>query len=203
MMETRRGFLKKTLGGAVLLTVAGAVPLALRKTRLREHSGALLFFTAAEYSIFAAIADAVLAEGPVSGLPGFAGELLAKRPTAPSPAEVDVAGKADKFLAPLDPASAKDLKQLLALFDNALFSLLTLGAATPFTQKTPAQQQAQLNDWATSRLSIRRTGYQAMKRLCAAIYFGTPSTYASIGYPGPPTELVRSVLQARAREVKP
>lgn len=205
-METRRGLLKKSLGGAALLVVAGAVPVALRKTLLREPLGKLLFFTAAEYSIFAAVADAVLAQGPAGGLPPFAAAVLAKRPAAPTPAEVDVAGKADRFLAPLDAASARDLKQLLALFDNGLFSLFTGGPATPFTRKTPDQQQAQLHDWATSRLAIRRTGYQAMKRLCAAIYFGSPETYPSIGYPGPPVDLVRSVRaaqDARAKEVKP
>ena len=84
---------------------------------------------------------------------------------------------------------------MLALFDSALFSLVTGGPPRPFTQQAPAEQDAQLKAWQTSRLAIRRTGYQAMKRLCCAIYFGSPETYASIGYPGPPYELVKSVLK--------
>jgi len=198
-MTTRRGFLKKTVGGAALLAAAGAVPLALRKTQLRQPRRKLQFFTLAEYSIFAAMADRVLARGPVADLPPELALAIASRPAGPPPAEIDVAGNADAFLAPIDAASAKDLKQLLALFDNALFSLLTGGPPRPFTQMSPQEQDAHLERWAGSRLAIRRTGFQALKRLTAAVYFGSPRTYASVGYPGPPDELVRSVNAARGR----
>src|SRR4051812_20295550 len=101
----RRGFFKKTLAGAVLLAGAGAVPLALRKTKLRSPPAGrtLLFFSPAEYAIFSALADTVLA------VP--AGD--AKLGAAPSPEQVDVAGKADAFLAPLPASDAKEFKQLL------------------------------------------------------------------------------------------
>jgi hypothetical protein len=69
----------------------------------------------------------------------------------------------------------------------------TGGPAKPFTEMTAEQQDAHLRAWQTSRLAVRRTGFQAMKRLCAAIYFGDPSTFASVGYPGPPYDLVKSV----------
>lgn len=195
-METRRGLLKKTLGGAALLAAAGAVPLALRKTRLREVRGPLRFFTPEEYSIFAAIADRILARGPADVPPDLAGQRL---PMPPSAAELDVAGRADAFLAPLDEKSAKDLKQLLALFDNALFSFVTGGPPRTFTSMTPEEQDAHLSRWATSRLAVRRTGFQALKRLTAAMYYASPLTYPSIGYPGPPYELVRTVNAARRR----
>ena len=184
MPQTRRGLLKKTMGGAALLAAAGAVPLALRKTKLREAPKGLLFFTPAEYSIWAAVADRVLAEEKPTG--------------APTAAQMDVAAKADVFLAPLPAPDRKDLKQLLALFDNALFSLVQGGPPRPFTAMSPEEQDAHLRRWETSRLAIQRTGYQAMKRLCGAVYFGSPETYASVGYPGPPIELVKTVLQARS-----
>ena len=179
---TRRSFLKKTLGGAALLAVAGAVPLALRKTKLRDAPKGLRFFTAAEYSIWAAVADRILAEEKPSG--------------APLPAQLDIAARADAFLAPLPENDRKDLKQLLALFDSALFSLLGGGPPRPFTQLPPEEQDAHLRRWQTSRLAIQRTGFQAMKRLCCALYFSDPSTYGSGGYPGPPYELVKSVVGA-------
>jgi hypothetical protein len=209
-METRRGLLKKTLAGALLLAAAGAVPVALRKTRLAEPGprGPLRFFTPQEYAVFAAVAERVLAAGPGDpGHPEYPGGRPAalprveaavnSLPRGPSAAEVDVAGKADAFLAPLDAASAKELKQLLALFDNALFSLLTLGPPAPFTQQTKAQQDAQLAAWASSRLAVRRTGYQALKRLACAMYYSSPEVHPSVGYPGPPVELVRSVNDVR------
>jgi hypothetical protein len=197
-METRRHFLKKTLGGTALLAAAGAVPLALRKTQLRPARKPLRFFSAAEYSVFAAVAERVLARGP-SDIPRELENVLRSRPPAPAPAEVDVAGKADAFLAPLDAASAKELKQLLALFDNALFSVLTGGPPRPFTRMSAVEQDAHLDRWATSRMAVRRTGFQALKRLSAAVYYGSPETYASVGYPGPPDELVRTVKAARGR----
>jgi hypothetical protein len=112
---------------------------------------------------------------------------------------VDVAGKADAFLAPLDAASASDLKQLLALLDNALFSLLGGGPPRPFTRMSAAEQDRHLLSWSRSRLAIKRTGFQALKRLAGAIYFGSPATWASVGYPGPPYDLVRAVNAARER----
>jgi len=184
MPQTRRGLLKKTLGGAALLAAAGAVPLALRKTKLRETPKApLRFFTPAEYSIWAAVADRVLAQEQPDG--------------APLPSQMDVAAKAGAFLAPLPQSDRKDLKQLLALFDNALFTALQGGPPRPFTQMSAEDQDAHLRRWQTSRLALQRTGFQAMKRLCCALYFSDPATYAGVGYPGPPYELVRSVLGAR------
>jgi Gluconate 2-dehydrogenase subunit 3 len=197
-VETRRGLLKKTLGGAVLLAAAGAVPVALRKTQLREPRGPLRFFTVEEYSIFAAIAERVLARGAVEMPPELV-DVARRRPPPPGAAELDVAGRADAFLAPLDATSAKELKRLLALFDNALFSVATGGPPRPFTRMTPAEQDAHLERWATSRLAVRRTGFQALKRLAAGMYYSQPATYASVGYPGPPYELVRTVNASRSR----
>jgi hypothetical protein len=197
-METRRHFLRKTLGGAALLAAAGAVPLALRKTRLREPRQQLRFFTPAEYSVFAAVAERVLARG-AADLPQELAGVLRARTASPAPAALDVAGKADAFLAPLDEASTKELKQLLALFDNALFSFVTGGPPRPFTGMSPAEQDAHLERWATSRMAVRRTGFQALKRLSAAVYYGSPETYASVGYPGPPDELVRTINASRGR----
>src|ERR1700674_1520179 len=100
MPETRRGLLKKTLGGAALLAAAGAVPLALRKTRLRRppQGRTLHFFTEAEYSIWAAVADRVLAQEATAATREADGAmaeealLAERRPAAPSPSEIDVAG---------------------------------------------------------------------------------------------------------------
>jgi hypothetical protein len=183
MEQSRRSFLKKTVGGAALLAVAGAVPVAMRRTKLRQPSKALSFFSVAEYSIWAAAADRILAEEKPTG--------------APRAEQLDIAARADAFLAPLPERDRKDLKQLLALFDNALFSLVQGGPPRPFTQMSADEQDAHLRRWQTSRLDVQRTGFQAIKRLCCALYFSDPSTYASAGYPGPPYELVRSVLGAR------
>ena len=168
-----------------MLAAAGAVPLALRKTKLREipKDRALQFFTPAEYSIWAAAADRILREQSPTG--------------APAPARIDVAGRADAFLAPLPDSDRKELKQLLALFDNALFSLLQGGPPRPFTAMSGEEQDAHIRRWQQSGLAVQRTGFEAIRRLSCAMFFSAPETYASVGYAGPPYELVKSVLGAR------
>jgi Gluconate 2-dehydrogenase subunit 3 len=196
-METRRGLLKKTLGGAALLAVAGAVPIALRGTRLRPVPRPLRFFTPAEYAVFAAVADRILATDAAA--PPSADVRIGARPRPPSPEDVGVAAKADAFLAGVDAKSAADFKQLLALLDNGLFSFVGGGPPRPFTRMTADEQDRTLLSWSRSRLAVKRTGFQALKRLTAAVYFGSPETWASLGYPGPPYELVRSVNAAREK----
>ena len=193
-MITRRGLFKKTLGGAALLAAAGAVPVALRRTRLRPVARKLEFFTPAEYSIWAAVADRILATEATQAT-SEPSPLPPPPKGSPQAATLDVAGRADAFLAPLPGGDRKELKQLLALFDNALVSFVSGGPARPFTAMSAEQQDAHLRSWQTSRVGVKRTGFQAMKRLCCALYYSDPATYAAVGYPGPPVELVRSVLQ--------
>lgn len=194
-METRRGLLKKGLAGAALLAAASAVPVALRRTKVGKTPRGLQFFTPEEYAIWSAVAARILATD-VTAASRDPGERGTPAP-GPSPEDIDVASKADAFLAPLPESDRKDLKQLLALFDNALFSLVSFGPARPFTAMSAADQDAHLRSWETSRLAVKRTGFQVMKRLCCAVYYSDPRTYATVGYPGPPVDLVRSALGAR------
>ncbi|MBS2026155.1 MAG: hypothetical protein JST92_27455, partial [Deltaproteobacteria bacterium] len=99
--------------------------------------------------------------------------------------------------------SKKEFKQVVHLFENALFSLVSGMPPIPFTQKSAEQQDQHLAAWANSRLAVKRTGYQVLKRLSCAMYFASPETYASVGYPGPPVELVKSVLEARKAAATP
>ncbi|MBS2022853.1 MAG: twin-arginine translocation signal domain-containing protein, partial [Deltaproteobacteria bacterium] len=124
-MQSRRSFLKVGLGGAALLGLSG-IGIALQKSRpLPVRAGrTLTFFSATEYAIVAAVAERVLARDVPSGLdPATAGGAIplvpavlaaewAARPQPPAVADVDVAGKMDAFLTPLDPASKKEFKQV-------------------------------------------------------------------------------------------
>src|SRR3954469_9411857 len=103
MAESRRGLITKGIAAGALLVAAGVIPVAMRRTKLRPTpvGRKLQFFTPQEYSIWAAVAERVLAtdvtdatrepdgaraEAALSGEP---------RPAAPTPVEVDVAGKVD------------------------------------------------------------------------------------------------------------
>ncbi len=169
---SRRSFLKKGLFGGLVLLVGGAGAIALRGTRvLREPTGRLLVFSREEHAIFAALARRVVAPSE----------------RAPSTDDVDVATRADHSLRTAYPSVQKEFKQLLRLFENGLMGAVTSSGLAPFTASSAGDQDARLEAWATSRVALFRTGYQAMKRLALACYYSAPESWPSIGYPGPPT----------------
>lgn len=171
----RRGLLKKGFLGGILLVGAGAVPLAFRSTKVGgPPRGPLALFSPEEHAIFAAVAARVV---PGTGAP----------PSWPTAAALDCAGKADALLARCHPDVGKEFKQLLALFENGLFGLVTTGRPTPFTRLSPDGQQARLDAWRRSRVSVLRTGSAALVRLAHATYYASPEVYALVGYPGPPS----------------
>ncbi len=167
---SRRAAIKRGLLGGALLTVAGAVPLALRKTHVTQHPTDLKYFTAEEYAVFAAVAERFL--------PGGENWLSASA--------LDVPRKVDGVFALADAPTQRDVKQLLALFDNALASFLLDGRATPFTQLSLADQDRALEQWRTSRLVLRRSGFDALRKISLAVYYADPATWPGVGYPGPP-----------------
>jgi hypothetical protein len=171
---SRRRLLKRgVLGGALLLT-GGALPLALRRTLVRtKPRRPLLLLSEDEHAIFAAVA-ARLAPGDSAG------------PSWPTAEALDCAGKVDALMATVHPEVGAEFRQLLRLFESALFGLALTGSPTPFSRLPPAAQDARLESWRHSRIALLRSGYQAMKRLAHATYYSSPEIYALVGYPGPP-----------------
>ena len=170
----RRRLLKRGVLGGALLLVGGALPLALRSTLVRRRPRApLRLLSEDEHAIFAAVA-ARLAPGDGAG------------PQWPTAEALDCAGKVDALMVRVHPEVGAELRQLLRLFESAVFGLAFTGSPTPFTRLSPAAQDARLESWRHSRLALLRSGYQAMKRLAHATYYSSPEVYALVGYPGPP-----------------
>jgi hypothetical protein len=170
----RRRFLKRGLVGGVLLAGAGAVPLALRSTRLgAPPRRPLALLSLEEHAVLAAVA-ARIAPGPGAD---------ARWPSAEA---LDCAGKVDALMARVHPEVGADFRKLLHLFENALVGLVVCGSPRPFTRAMPAEQDARLQAWRTSRVALLRSGYLALKRLVHATYYSSPEIYALVGYPGPP-----------------
>ncbi len=170
-MESRRGFLRKGLGGAALLALGGSTFLLLRRTRRREAPRSpLLVLSLDEYAIFAAVAARVVAPDGDS----------------PSTDAIDVAGRADAAMALWPDSVQVEFRRLLRLFENALTGAVLLQGLETFTASPPREQDARLSLWAGSRVAVFRTGFQAMKRLACACYYATPEVWSATGYPGPP-----------------
>jgi hypothetical protein len=166
--------LKRGLLGGALLLVGGSLPLALRSTLVRRRAThPLKLLTEDEHAIFAAV-TARLVPGDSAGTAWPTAEAL------------DCAGKVDALMATTHPAVGAEFRQLLRLFESALFGLAFAGSPTPFTRCSPAVQDARLEAWRHSRVALLRSGYQALKRLAHATYYASPEVYALVGYPGPP-----------------
>ena len=167
-MERRR-FLKVT-GGIGLGALGGAGILFARRTKMVPlPAEALEYFTPREYSIFHAVAETVVTPGK-----------------GPSVEDMKVALLADRHMARLDSDAQRDVKRLLALFDNALAGFVLCGTIAPFTKLSPESRVRFLEKWENHRIGAIRSGFLALKRLAVACYYGNPETYGFVGYPGPP-----------------
>jgi hypothetical protein len=162
----RRSFLRRGLfGGAIL--AAGGAGLALWPSLLeRKPRTPLKALNEKEFAVLAAVASrTVRAEGADP---------------------VQIAHGVDDVMARAFPEVRSDFKKLLGLFENALAGLIFDGRPKPFTRLSPEAQDHVLENWRTSRIGVRRAGYQALRKLTCAAHYSQPSCWASVGYPGPP-----------------
>ncbi len=88
----------------------------------------------------------------------------------------------------LDRAQVRQLKLALRLFELRLANLALFGRAVPFRDLTPAERERYLLTWATSRLALRRSAFQAFKKLLCFLAYADPGEgqpnplWAEIGY---------------------
>jgi len=144
--------------------------LGLQGSVPREARKPLQSLTSQEFSILWAIADRL---APAKG-------------NFPPASAIEVPEKIDAFLATVDPATRGELKLVLKLVENALPGVFLDGRVRPFTKCDPATQDAILEGWRLSSILARRTIFKALNNLVGATYYGSPETYALVGYPGPP-----------------
>jgi hypothetical protein len=163
----RRSFLKKGLFGGALLALGGGGTLALLPTRaVAAPTRPLAVLGERGFQVLVAIARRVV---PVEGAD-----------------HVAIVHAADDALRLAAPEAQKDLRDLLGLFENALPGALLDRRVMPFTRLDPEAQDRVLEAWRDSRLTLRRGGYHALRKLCVAPYYADPSSWRGVRYPGPP-----------------
>ena len=171
----RRSLIKRGLFGGALLALGGAGALVLRGTRkVALPPEGLLVLDEVEFAVVDALAGRFVT--PVKG---------------PSVEEVRVAFNVDRVLMRASVDVRKEVKQLLKLFENALAGFLFGARVKPFTQLDGAEQDEVLREWQQSRLEIRRTGYQALRTLVFAAYYGADASWPAASYPGPPMRAIK------------
>lgn len=167
---SRRRFLKQTTFGLLALGGGGVHALLRARQHLRPGiPSELLFFSAEEYAIVQALGRRLI--GPDAQI-------------GPAPGQTDVALRADRFLAEAEPDVQEQFHQLLVVFNAPLFTFLFDFRLSSFLAMPPDGQDTYLRDWMTSTLSFRRTAFQALKHLCASMYYTDTVTWKEIGYTG-------------------
>ncbi|MCA2977829.1 MAG: gluconate 2-dehydrogenase subunit 3 family protein [Myxococcaceae bacterium] len=167
---SRRGVLKKGLiGGALLALGSGAYLFTRKSVEVDPPSDGLLVLSLREFAVVTALAW----------------RLLPRREGFPSVDSLQVARGCDRILTMVDATAVDETKQLLLLLENALPNFLFGGRASTFTKLSTDAQDAVLREWQTSRVTLRRTGYTALRGLVMASYFASEKTWPAVGYPGP------------------
>ena len=102
----------------------------------------------------------------------------------PTGAELDVARRADRFLAGADPEIQEQFHLLLTLLNHQFFTFLFDFRFSSFVNMSPEDQDTYLEDWMMSPLPFRRQAFVGLKRLCMSMYYTDPRSWDAIGYDG-------------------
>jgi hypothetical protein len=110
-------------------------------------------------------------------------------PEAPRVRDSGALASIDRLCLSLDPELVRPLPMLLQAVEWGpwLFDL----AFARFTALGDAEKDASLRGWMTSRIALRRLGFQALRNLSLLGWYSQEASWPAIGYAGP--------LLARAR----
>jgi hypothetical protein len=160
----RRTFLRETALGALALSLSRWLPstaLAIAPERIPT----LKFLTQEEYLLLSAVAA----------------RMVGGKPARPG-ASVDAALRADEYLASEDPEIREQFHLLLTLFGSSFAAFVFDFRLRGFVKMDGQAQDSYLEDWMTSWLAFRRTGFQALKRLCMSMYYSDTRSWPEISY---------------------
>jgi hypothetical protein len=92
----------------------------------------------------------------------------------------------DRAVSGLNPAVQGEVDQLFSILRFAPSRIAFTGLWSPVEESSAEEVAAFLTRWRHSRFEIQRAGYQALTQLIQAAWYDNPSSWAAIGYPGPP-----------------
>lgn len=135
-----------------------------------EDDYRFIFLTPTDRAIVAAIAPVIL-DGAL-----------------PAPDDIrSVVRGVDLAIAGLPPSVQAEVAQLFGLAGFPPTRRLVAGIWSSWADARPQDVAAFLERWRRSRIEMLRSAYQALHRLVAAAWYGNPSSWKAIGYPGPPS----------------
>jgi len=160
----RRGFLRSATGGGVAVALAAMLPAGCTAEypEARDDGATLLSLSEKEYAVARAAAEALLIDVPV-------------RPDA-------IAAAIDRELSIVGDPVRADMKSVLRLVEHLTFLALR---RRRFTELRPDERLGYLRGWATSRISLRRGAYQAIRGFVTYFAYIRPDTRMLTGFEGP------------------
>ena len=91
----------------------------------------------------------------------------------------------------MQPGNARDFRRVLTVVESPLYNLLLGGRPSRFSSLSPEGRESYLRSWRDSALPLKRTAFQAIKRLTLFLAYasagpdGPNPNWEAIGYPGP------------------
>jgi hypothetical protein len=165
LATTRRGFLGLAGAGAAF---AGLGALRALPGAAASPGAGAGFFSPGDAEILTRVVERIVDTG---------------EPGAPPVRATGTLATIDRLCAGLAPELTAPLPWLLRLVEWGPW----IFEATPsrFSLLPPEAQDASLRGWSTSRLDLRRAGFQALRNLACLGYWSQPETWPLIGYRGP------------------
>jgi hypothetical protein len=178
---------------------AGVAGLLSRRGFLRLAGAAGAFTALAQLRVLPPVARGAEGEPPANPFDPMETEILTQivermvetgEPTAPRVRDTAAVSTIAALCQRQGPDVVGQLSLALRLFEYGpiLFDL----TFARFSRMTPEERDASLECWMTSRLTIRRLAFLALRNLSMLGYWSQPETWPLIGYQGP-------LLPARGR----
>jgi hypothetical protein len=165
LVTTRRRFLQLS-GAAAAFAALGRLPAPAAAAA--AGAAGSRFFSDAERDVLAAVCERIVDTG---------------EPGAPTARDAGAVARIETLCAGLDPALSGPLPLLLRAVEWGPF--LFDRRFGRFTRLPAADQDASLRGWMTSRLALRRLGFEALRNLAFLGYYASERTWPWIGYAGP------------------
>ncbi len=161
---TRREFIIVSVLGVSATMIAGVLPA--HGGKYPEPKAKLNFFSAKEFTILTAIAAQFIAGAESTGI-----------------APEDIALRIDELIVGGNEDVKTKFKLMLALVEHGTF--IFSFKFSRFTRLSREAQHDYLKGWGTSRLTFRRSVFQAFKKTCLNLFFQNEKSWKLINYKGP------------------
>jgi hypothetical protein len=98
----------------------------------------------------------------------------------------DVVAAFDRAVGGLAIPVQQEIAELFSFLHTPPLRVAFAGLWSPLEDSTPAEIREFLLRWRDSPFDLQRAGYRALTQLIQAAWYGNSSSWAAIGYPGPP-----------------